>query len=83
MTLDESLFLGDILGKERYEMKHLSQNELAGRWNIKPHTLENMRWRKVGPPYIKIGGKVMYRLEDIETYERAHLFLENKSLVSA
>jgi hypothetical protein len=64
-------------------MKHLSQIELAERWNIKPHTLENMRWRKVGPPYIKIGGKVMYRREDIEVYERAHLVLQNTSLVLA
>jgi hypothetical protein len=62
-------------------MKHLDQSELAKRWNISPHTLENMRWRKVGPPYIKIGGRVLYRLEDIEAYERANLFLPKKPSV--
>jgi hypothetical protein len=64
-------------------MKHLDQSELAKRWNISPHTLENMRWRKVGPPYIKIGGRVLYRLEDIEAYERANLFLPKKPSVNA
>jgi hypothetical protein len=26
-----------------------------------------------GPPYIKIGGRILYRLSDIETYEAEHL----------
>jgi hypothetical protein len=54
-------------------MRHLSQRELAQRWHLSPRTLENMRWRKQGPPYLKVGGRVVYRLEDIEAYERAHM----------
>lgn len=47
----------------------LGQNDLALRWNISPRTLERWRWLKLGPPYLKLGGRVAYRLEDIEAYE--------------
>src|SRR6266436_6454774 len=60
-----SFFPSRIFRAGREEMKHLDQSELAKRWKISPHTLENMRWRKLGPPYIKIGGRVLYRVEDI------------------
>jgi hypothetical protein len=49
--------------------KCLNQVELASRWNISPRTLERWRWLKLGPPYLKLGGRVAYRLEDIEAYE--------------
>jgi hypothetical protein len=42
---------------------------LADRWNISARTLERWRWLGVGPRYLKIGGRVVYRLEDIEAYE--------------
>jgi hypothetical protein len=29
----------------------------------------NWRWLKQGPIYFKVGGRVLYRLEDIEAYE--------------
>lgn len=50
--------------------KHLNQRELAERWNISPSTLE--RWRVLGggPTYLKIGGRVVYRQEDINNYEQ-------------
>ncbi len=47
----------------------LTQIELARRWKISPRTLERWRWLKLGPPYLKLGGRVAYRLEDIEAYE--------------
>jgi hypothetical protein len=49
--------------------QRLNQIELASRWNISPRTLERWRWLKLGPPYLKLGGRVAYRLEDIEAYE--------------
>ena len=49
--------------------KHLNQIELSRRWTISPRTLERWRWRNEGPAYLKIGGRVAYRLEDIEAYE--------------
>ena len=49
-------------------IKHLKQRELADRWNISPRTLERWRWVGEGPHFIKIGGRVVYRLEDVEAY---------------
>jgi predicted site-specific integrase-resolvase len=49
--------------------KHLNQVELSRRWSISPRTLERWRWLGQGPRYLKIGGRVVYRLEDIEAYE--------------
>jgi hypothetical protein len=37
---------------------------------MSPRTLENWRWKGRGPEFLKIGGKVMYDLNDIEAYER-------------
>ena len=52
---------------------HLTQNELAQRWRISPRTLERWRWLGEGPQYLKIGGRVVYRFEDIERYEHVQL----------
>jgi hypothetical protein len=48
---------------------HLNQIDLARRWKISHRTLERWRWAGCGPRYVKIGGRVLYRLEDIEAYE--------------
>jgi len=52
--------------------KHLSEAELAERWGISPRTIQ--RWRRTGqgPPYLKLGGRVVYALADVEDWERAH-----------
>ena len=52
---------------------HLNQRELSRRWHISPCTLEQWRSRGTGPRYLKIGGKVLYRQEDIEAYESENL----------
>lgn len=51
------------------DTKHLNQVELSRRWSISPRTLERWRWLGQGPRYLKIGGRVVYRIEDIEAYE--------------
>ena len=48
----------------------LSQIELAARWKISHRTLERWRWAQEGPRYLKIGGRVVYRLSDVEAFER-------------
>jgi predicted site-specific integrase-resolvase len=48
---------------------HLNQHDLAKRWSISYRTLERWRWEGIGPAYLKIGGRVVYRLEDIEEFE--------------
>ncbi len=49
--------------------RQLNLTELAARWTISPRTLERWRFTGEGPKFIKIGGRVAYRLEDIEGYE--------------
>lgn len=52
---------------------HLNQADLAARWTISPRTLERWRWIGEGPAYLKIGGRVVYRIEDVERYEAEQL----------
>ena len=47
----------------------LNQARLANRWQISPRTLERWRWKGEGPAFVKIGGRVVYRLKEIEAYE--------------
>jgi hypothetical protein len=47
----------------------MNQIELAKRWRLSPRTLERWRWLGQGPQYLKIGGRVVYRVVDIEAYE--------------
>ncbi|MBF0584659.1 MAG: helix-turn-helix domain-containing protein [Magnetococcales bacterium] len=55
------------------ELCHMTNpSHLARRWGIAPKTLQNWRCAGKGPPYIKIGGRIMYRWEDIKQYEIAH-----------
>jgi hypothetical protein len=54
-------------------VRHFNQADLSRRWNISPRTLERWRWLKQGPGYLKIGGRVVYRLEDIEAFEVARI----------
>ena len=51
----------------------LTEKMLADRWACSVARLQ--RWRTIGegPPYLKIVGKVLYRLKDIEAYEEASL----------
>lgn len=57
-------------------MTMLTTNELAERWKVNPKSLSNWRVKKIGPAYVKLGDarscKVLYRLEDVETFERRH-----------
>ena len=50
-------------------VKHLNQRQLADRWDISEASLERWRSEGIGPVYLKLQGRVLYRLEDIELYE--------------
>jgi len=52
---------------------YLDQTELSARWRVSPRTLERWRWHGLGPPYLKIGQKVLYRRQDVEGFELACL----------
>jgi len=53
------------------KIRHLTQLELAERWRISEATLERWRSEGLGPQYLKLHGRVLYRLVDIEAYEEA------------
>jgi hypothetical protein len=63
-------------------IKHLNQFELARRWAMSPRTLERWRWLGQGPQYLKIGGRVVYRLDDVEVYEAQQVHTSTASTVS-
>lgn len=52
---------------------HLTQDDLAARWRMSPRTLERWRQRGIGPVYVKLPGRAIYRLQDALAFEEAHL----------
>jgi hypothetical protein len=60
-----------LSSKVERPVRHLNQIDLSRRWSISPRTLERWRWLHQGPQYLKIGGRVVYRLEDVEAFEAA------------
>jgi hypothetical protein len=54
-------------------LTHFNQVELSRRWKLSPRTLERWRWLGQGPRYLKVGGRVVYRLEDIIEFEEQRL----------
>ena len=57
------------------ETQHLNQYELAKHWRMLQRTLERWRWQQKGPPYLKVGYMVVYKLCDIEAYESESLLI--------
>ncbi len=49
----------------------LSELDLEKRWGgfVSAGTIRNWRYLKKGPKYTKLGGIVVYRLEDVIAYE--------------
>jgi hypothetical protein len=52
---------------------HLTQLELARRWCLSTATIERWRSEGIGPRFLKLGGQVRYRLDDILAYEASCL----------
>jgi len=59
--------------KTNMQVIHLSQKELAERWRMSEATLERWRSDRIGPVFLKILGRVLYRLIDIKAFEVASL----------
>jgi predicted DNA-binding transcriptional regulator AlpA len=51
---------------------HLTQTQLAARWQVSTRTLQRWREDDKGPAWIRIGALVRYRLADVEAFEAAH-----------
>jgi predicted site-specific integrase-resolvase len=48
---------------------HLTEKELARRLGMSIRTLQRWRWTGRGPAFLKLGGRVVYPLTDIESWE--------------
>ena len=51
----------------------LNQRDLARRWSMSERTLERWRWLGQGPRFMKLGGRVAYRIQDVEAFEAEQL----------
>ena len=62
-----------VISKNVMEMavseQFLNQKQLARRWGLSPRTLERWRCQGQGPDYLKLVGRVSYRLSDVEAFE--------------
>ncbi len=51
----------------------ISEREAAVRLGISLSTIRRWRRRKTGPPHIRIGGILRYRIADVDNFVTAHL----------
>lgn len=64
-------------------VKHLNQSQLAERWGLSEATLERWRSEGIGPVFLKLQGRVLYRAEDIEAFEAESLRKSTSERASA
>ena len=55
------------------EVLHMNQPQLANRWGVSEACLEHCRSKGVGPQFLKLRGRVLYRQIDIEAFEEGCL----------
>lgn len=66
-------------------MQYLNAVELAARWKgaVTTGTLANWRSQRRGPPFVKVGSKVLYPLDKLEAWERQQLKAANDNSKAA
>ena len=47
----------------------LTPCQLAARWGLSEKTIERWRMLGTGPVYLKLGSRVLYRIDEIEAHE--------------
>jgi hypothetical protein len=52
------------------ERAYLTSKEVADRWRLSDQTLANWRYAGKGPPFIRVGSRVLYPIEGIHSFER-------------
>lgn len=53
----------------------ISEELLAEGWFCSVSRIQRWRSQKIGPPYIKMMGRILYRVSDIEAYEQSCLVI--------
>ena len=64
------------------DVVHLNQKQLAIRWSISEATLERWRSEGIGPKFLKLCARVLYRQVDIEAYEESCIATSTKSVMT-
>lgn len=56
----------------------ITPHELTKRWNgaVSTGTLANWRSKRTGPPFTKLGGRVLYPLKQLQAWEEAAMRLD-------
>lgn len=62
------------------DIRHPEKKQLAARWSRSEATLERWRTEGIGLKFLKLCGRVLYRLVDIETFEESRLSISTKTL---
>ncbi len=63
-----------LLPTAEYDVIHMDSIQLSRRLNISIKSLSRMRQNGTGPRFLRVGAKVVYRLEDVLAYERSRLY---------
>jgi predicted site-specific integrase-resolvase len=61
----------------------LNQRQLADRWGVSEASLERWRSAGIGPVLLKIQGRILYRVEDVEAYKAGCLRTSTGQCASA
>ncbi|WP_342050606.1 MULTISPECIES: helix-turn-helix transcriptional regulator [unclassified Cupriavidus] len=64
------------------EVIHFNQRQLTARWDISEATLERWRSEGIGPKFLKLCGRVLYRQVDIEAFEESCLATSTRTLAA-
>ena len=62
------------------DVVHLDQKQLAARWCISEARLPRWRSEGIGPKFLKLCGRVLYRQVDIDAYEESCLATSTKTV---
>ena len=62
-------------------MQFLNARELAARWRVSAKTLERWRCEGSGPVYLKLHGKILYRMADVESFEDRRCRVSSSSAI--
>lgn len=61
------------VGRDPLLPQRMTRADLALFWRVSPRTIERYETAGIGPPPIRVGGRVLYRREDVLAWEQAQI----------
>lgn len=61
--------IGKNLSKNDRTFALLRERDVAARWIVSLRTLQRWRAEGAGPPFVRLGGAIRYRMTDILAFE--------------